>query len=221
MGRGRVAGSDWTMTEIDEVATLWAEGLSAGQISERVPRTRNALLGMMSRNREKFAVRTLPGKRPGGMTKGRVRTKPWLDEHQRIAERLWRAGISKEEIGRAIGKSGSAVSDYTRRRPQQFPVRIKTAAKPTVVLFAAQGPKPAELAAAAPEAPNCKPVTLLKRGATQCCFPMWEHYGAKPTTESPYCGGDVQAGTPYCAFHRRLMRRAPTETEKRDGRRAA
>lgn len=39
----------WTAAELEQVRTLWAEGLTAGQIGERLQRTRNSVLGKVHR----------------------------------------------------------------------------------------------------------------------------------------------------------------------------
>ena len=61
-GRERTLGSDWSDEEMAIATRRWAEGWSAGQISREIPRSRNAILGMANRNRDKFPERGMRGR---------------------------------------------------------------------------------------------------------------------------------------------------------------
>lgn len=47
----------FTTEEINRAAALWAEKYSASQIGRRLGRTRNSIVGLASRNRERFPAR--------------------------------------------------------------------------------------------------------------------------------------------------------------------
>lgn len=221
MGRGHTTGSDWSAEEIETAAGLWKDGRSAGYIAQALggqpQRTRNAVLGMMNRNREIFPKKKTPGKRPGGGRKGVASARAWTPEQIATARRLWAARAPAAEIGAAIGRSWAAVHDFARRHPELFPQRdaVKQQRErraddsPRVVSLAERFPPP-------PAAPECKPVTLVDRRPGQCHFPLWEHYGAKPTAESLYCGGDVQGDGHYCACHRAIVYRPATAKPIKD-----
>ena len=227
MGRGHVSGSDWTEAQIAAVAAMWAEGLSAGQIAARLgsqpKRTRNAILGMMNRHRERFPKKTPPGRKPGGARKGAGNSRSWSSAEIETAQRMWAARMPTPEIAQAIGRTAYAVQSYANSHPELFaerdPVKrqVSTAraapAAKAVFDLAERFPPP-------PEAPDMRPVTLMERRANQCAFPLWEHYGDKPTAESLYCGGAVavtEAGCGhYCAYHRALVYRPFTEKPHKD-----
>lgn len=225
MGRGHVQGSDWSEAELAEAEKGWRDGLSAGQISDILTRmgterTRNAVLGMMARQRDRFPRRTLAARRHAAT--GRVtvvRGDTWTEDQVAKARRLWAAGATMDMIGAAIGRTHAGVRAYIRMHRGLFPERpaaAQTGAPRRGAGGPAQtsGPKPvaatakpdlAALYPPPPAAPDCRPVTLAARRDDQCAFPLWEHYGAKPTAESLYCGGHVAGDGRYCAYHRALM----------------
>lgn len=228
MGRGHVAGSDWSEEDLAYVEKLWKEGWSAGQISGEIPRTRNAILGMMARHRERFPKKTKPGKRPGGWPKGGTAVAKgagWTPAMTGTAARMWGDGASAKEIGIAIGRSEASVRARASQLRDLFPARMKLRALAKVAApVARQEPAsalPAEPAIEPILALDSRPVTLMERRVNQCCFPLWENYGAKPTAESLYCGGAVQGDGDYCGFHHRVVYQPRVVVEQPQRRRAA
>lgn len=230
MPKGRGVMQDWSEEEMQAMRTLHAEGKSATEIAAALGtgRSRNSVLGKMHRCPDLFPARG-PGVKvtKGGWPKGKRNTNhAWPEDITAKACEMWAEGATCAQIGEAIGKSEGAVNIKVVNNRGLFPYRQKQTvtgaqAKAAPVTRLAPQPSLAERFDPPPAAPEMKPVTLMDRRANQCCFPLWDHYGDKPTSESLYCGGDVHGDTPYCRFHRRLMRRSPTETEKRDVRRAA
>lgn len=217
MPGGNFTGPSWTEEQIAEAAELRKMGLSAGKIAERLGRTRNAIIGIMTRNRALFPkgkpgtpVRREPKEKPAPAPSGRE----WTGAEIGTAALMWGKGATVAEIAAKIGRPASRVYYYVAQHPKQFPVRLK-------IKSFEPGPLLSRKMEAPPAAPECQPVTLFDRRANQCHFPLWENYGPKPTADSLYCGGAAQGESDYCAFHHQLMYRPKVVVVKPEKRRAA
>lgn len=224
MPRGHGLSEAWTQADLDKAHALFQMGMSAGQIGAAMGRSRNSIIGIMHRNRDLFPKKP-PGtaKAKGGWPRGRASPNAWPAEQLQTAKTMWLAGATMAEIGAAIGRSEAAVKMKTINFRSMFPLRrgAKTKPEPTRVVPMAPKVERAERYPAPPSAPDCRPVKLENRGADQCAFPLWEHYGDKPTAESLYCGGSVHGDGAYCLFHRGLMYQPRGVVAKPERRRAA
>lgn len=105
----------WTEEEIERAVALWKQGFSASQIGRDVKRSRNAVCGIIDRNRERFKPRTDRGS--GMSRKQRAETGFAVDRDgrsdaglvKRIANQQSRDARNREK---AISKA-SALRDGT------------------------------------------------------------------------------------------------------------
>lgn len=213
-----MSGGSWTEEQIAEAAKMRKSGMSAGRIAEQLGRTRNSIIGLMTRHRDIFP-KGQPGTPVRRAPKEAAPAKPsvmrdWTAAEIGTAALMWDKGASAAEIAAEIGRSASAVYSYAQLHPRQFPARAK-------IRSGATAPIPSARLAPPPAAPDSRPVTLFDRRANQCHFPLWDNFGAKPTADSLYCGGAVDGETDYCAFHRTLMYRPKAVVVKPEKRRAA
>lgn len=99
----------WNHSKADEVALAWLAGVSAGVLSERTGRTRDAIIGKLNRM---GLLKTRKTKEP---LEKRLREGP-LRHHDRPEFRaLYRAGYNDCEIARQTGFRSTAVWAWRKK----------------------------------------------------------------------------------------------------------
>lgn len=88
------------------------------------------------------------------------------------------------------------------RPPPKLRARVERKAKPPAPPKTAKAPKLKAVALPLPETPLRD---FLSRLGSECAFPMWSHYDAKPKPgEMPVCGRPRFGETSYCEAHAAL-----------------
>jgi hypothetical protein len=225
MGRDIKQGSAWTEADIAHVMKRWnVDGVTATVIGRELGRSRNAICGMINRNRKQFNHR--PSGPPPVARRRETqlsaapklpivpkRRSSWLAGEIDMAERLWAEGMSIDRMAKNLGKSIALVKHLIRNNRARFPKRYTDDGNGRRLAALASKPNPAKAESIAPRklydpvphAPDSQPVGLEKRRVTQCAFPLWASFAALPTAQSPYCGAAIDRAETYCAFHQRLM----------------
>lgn len=101
----------WTPEVIQDCATRWKNGDSSSQIAAVLGVSRNAVLGVMTRNRDMFP-------KLGTTTRNGIQ-KAVIEK----ASRLWKENMSVEVIALEMGMTKGQVSGMTKRNRDKFPSR--------------------------------------------------------------------------------------------------
>lgn len=140
----------------------------------------------------------------------------WTQEQIDLAVKLRGEGLSAATIAQQLGSgfSRSAVLGKFHRMGVAPSAAKKWAAiRAKMQRVDAPAPLKSEVAEAKRQIEHpleMNPVTLLKRGPDQCCFPLGE-----PRSEAfRYCGATKREGSDYCAPHQRIMYQPRTERPK-------
>jgi GcrA cell cycle regulator len=185
----------WTQDRIDQVCSLWREGLSAREVAKRLGGgcSRNAVIGVIAR---------------AGLARKTMRF-DWTEAAEATLKRLWDEGAGAGQIAQQLGCAG-ANSVYAKARELRLPPRREERAiarrRAAAAVQASRAPAPArEARPTAPRTPDGPPilvepatlqaVTLLELGARQCRFPMGEAAGA----DQLFCGAPGEGA--YCVRH--------------------
>lgn len=218
-------GDPWSAAEIDEAARLWnVEKLTASGIGARMRRSRNAVIGMISRNRAKFSERS-----------GTSGTGRWTTEMLDTARRLHALGVKQYEIARTVGVSVQRLARVIDGRRDLFPRRETCAVMPDLAALAeaerreeaARARKNArqlairrQLAPAAPRGADYEPgldalfdragkhesgtgdgpCGLMELNERRCRWPVGDPLQAG----FHFCGTTIERSKIYCAGHREL-----------------
>jgi hypothetical protein len=170
---------EWSEVAVAELIDLTAKGLTSGQISLRIGKTRNSIIGKWRRLGGEVADR-FPG------SAGR----PLIWNPQRVAElrKMWISGYPSREIADKIGMSISAVNHKIAQvmagpRPRtkkrlpikQIPQKPQKKHKPF----------------------SGKTVSFRDHGDNQCCYVVGDANGA----DTLYCADERLDGSSYCPEH--------------------
>lgn len=101
----------WTPEAIQDCATRWKNGESSSQIAASIGVSRNAVLGVMNRNRDMFP-------KLGTTTRNGI-PKAVIEK----ASRLWKENLSVEVIALEMGMTKGQISGMTKRNRDKFPQR--------------------------------------------------------------------------------------------------
>lgn len=222
-------GGVWTDEWIEQLRKLWDDGLSAAQIAQRIPVSRNAILGKA--HRLGLSLRPSPIQAP------------WPAHEARLLAELWDSDLSNGALARRVGHSWHACRQYARRHfgleGRSFVPSPSGARRATVVPA-----MPVKVAAPVPAATSVLPALLpvapvpavLSTGAATKDG-RWRPLAEAGRNECRWPEGDLldgslrfccapvpAAGQSYCAEHEERSRgRAVTSLERfdPDARRAA
>jgi len=181
----------WTDEDIAEAARRWKRGESAGTIAQAMGRTRNGVLGLMYRKRERFPLRDAAmgikragrGSSPPAMPRPEARPRPV--PVAKPAEPVHRPPAATQ-APRPVAPDVVAAT-----RPGFFAHRDRLQA-------------------------GSAPVALVDRTTRQCAWPLTDFLDASPA-DMPCCGAPVasgRAGGSYCAAHAVLAVGQGTRTER-------
>jgi len=190
----------WAIEEKDFVFESFANGLSASKIGECLGRTKNSVIALFNRERERRGVKALAVKSP-----------EYSKDEIEQARNLWATGLTAQEIANQIGK-GRGIEKFLYANKHLFPPRpaskltavaerIRNLEKPTpetVVIQYEYKEIPI------PEGALSKPFFSTEVGE---CTWILEDFWTEPKYDSPCCGMAVSdrkgqgLKRTYCQYH--------------------
>ncbi|KEA07148.1 GcrA family cell cycle regulator [Rhizobium rhizogenes] len=217
----------WTDETMQTAADMWSKGHSGTEIAEKIGVSRNSMLGMADRNRERFPSRL---KRPSphlGVKKNKPRLE-WTGERLMKSAALWARNTTIPDMAKIMDVSRSAMFDAVKRYPHHFPERVRpnsgtNARAAALVRRADREGKANERADRGFDSsqlafPGARSVRFVDLTTQQCKFPISRADEASDA-DMPCCGIQAEDGRPYCTFHHRLAYR-PREMVIGGGQRA-
>lgn len=221
----------WSEADIAFAENLWAEGLTANQISARLladrglVRSRNSIMGMTNRLRTRFARR---GPSPAAKSRPPRKALVWTEEQIAFAAELWAkhqassriADLLKMQFGLSV--SHSAVCALAAQHPDRFAHRGRGGLQGLRIanagLIAArreasddyQAPATTEEARAYDAASRRLPLADLEW--RDCRFPVND--AARGETHL-FCGAPTSGNTRWCRHHLMRVKGSGTEGERK------
>lgn len=118
----------WTAAEDAQLRQLWAEGLTATAMGERMGKNKNMILGRVHRLK-------LPSRRPGGKSSANLARRAAIAKAYRTGERIIdiaaRFKTSTGYISEVARNAG--IPMRLRARPKPKPIAVKPAPNPALV----------------------------------------------------------------------------------------
>jgi len=196
-----MTASRWTDEDINRAAAFWKDGLSAGEIARQMNRTRNAVCGIVDRNREIFAPRTQK-------SSGKSRKERLAAMRDRPAD----AGLKKRivnQLSRDARNRERAIEKAQALRNGQVPADAVTADDFDIAsIFAVDPSSGMKGDFSRMRLSGVESVAFVDLKSGQCKLPLVGfHEIAGPF--SPCCGADTgDVLKPWCWAHRPMMRAA-------------
>lgn len=186
----------WTEERIARAAALWREGRSASHIGAVLGVSRNAIVGIATRNRDRFAARATG--RPQGISRGLKAAPPPRQERSSPV-------VPKPAPETALYK-------LAQQTPAQ-PVYPKRSARtalpcPPVTSDLPVLPKTRDFTRLRIE--GVEPVAFAALTSQQCHFPL-QAFDEKCTAETPHCGAALGNDPSYCWSHAKIVRGPSSE----------
>lgn len=181
---------NWTTSSIAQVADYWRSGLSSGQIASLMGVSKNAIVGLVNRNRDKFAPRS--NGRPKRDTRPDVMPSPPV----RMIERAHEAEKKPANWNTAL---------FTRKSREGMSLKQKRKAcdrdaEEDAKLITDDVKNEYD------QSRMAEAVELVDLGSGQCHWPV--------NSGGPFlfCAAEAKEGKPYCKHHHiRTHYRAPRE----------
>lgn len=183
--------SPWTETDINRVDEMWQEGHSASVIAGQVKRSRNAVLGLMNRYRDRFP------KRGKGAATTRSRPVPATSAPARRSNRT--NAFNAPVLRKPRATPDAAPKVMPAPAPEQVSVQEPPA--PIWVDGYEKGAK-ADLSRYRRADAEPKPFVALDR--FECRFPL-VCFEAPSGPDMPCCGASTDPLKSYCEAHLAVM----------------
>ncbi|TWD58127.1 hypothetical protein FB480_101882 [Agrobacterium vitis] len=169
----------WTPSKVDRAADLWKSGRSASEIASVFDVSRNAVIGLATRNRDRFPERR------ASKTASVAATPP--------------VAVQKQKPKTSIDPA-SAINAKMPRRSAPVP------SAPSVFDDLMGGPE-AKRDLSRFQLPDAAPVPFAQLNRGQCKF-MLIAFDAAAGPDSPCCGADTSDSGPWCDQHKRVVFKA-------------
>ena len=214
-----VRQDSWTDAEKTIAVQMWRDDYSSQQIADRLGRTKNSIVSLARRERDRFPQRRMSPSSAEVTTTARKRF-VWTEELKAKAARMWSAGELVVKIAAAIGCSATTVNDMAYDNRERFPKRKRI---PTVVRIKGIPEVPVEtlmnntakthIFDAVPfQLKGVALVKFLNLREGQCKFPVDNELGP----DMGCCGVQISDSHPsYCSHHARIASGPGTESERR------
>lgn len=225
--------------QINQAAALWAEGLTAAEIADRLGMVSKAAVNQMAtRNRPLFPHRPRSFHGRNGRSDMLAGIDPWSDAEIARAEAAWRDGKGTSEIARLLGRTRNSVAGIMNRHRARFPLRTVSAPRVPAASRKVRE-KPAETACrpssrladlGAPSVSidlpgagfqfehrdkpvfGSRPTPFMALDANQCRWPLVDLHDASGA-DMPCCGAPIVAGR-YCVPHANRAAGPGTKSER-------
>lgn len=186
--------SPWTDADIDRVDEMWKEGHSASVIAGQVKRSRNAVLGLMNRYRDRFP------KRGKGSLTARSRPVPAPSAPSTPSRRSNRTNAFNAPVlrkPRAIPVA--APKAIPAPAPEQVPVQ-----EPPAPIWADGYEKGAKADLSRYRRTDAEPKSFVSLDRFECRFPL-VCFEAASGPDMPCCGARTERLASYCDAHIAVM----------------
>ncbi len=180
------AGRPWNEADIARVDEMWREGHSASVIANQVKRSRNSVLGLMNRDRDRFP------KRGKGAAKARSAPAP--------AVRSTRLNAFNVPVLRKARAAAIAAAEVRTMPAPQIPEEQET----TAPLFAEGHERGAKSDLSRYRLTDVEPRAFGSLGRTECRFPL-VCFEAPSGPDMPCCGASTDPLKSYCDAHLAVM----------------
>ncbi|MBB3411241.1 hypothetical protein FHT87_005194 [Rhizobium sp. BK316] len=214
-----VKQDSWTDAEKTIAVQMWRDEYSSQQIADRLNRTKNSVVSLARRERDRFPQRRMSpsSSKPHEPSKKRFM---WTKELEDKAARMWAAGELVVKIAAALGCGATTINDRAHEYRHRFPKRKRI---PTVVRIKGIPEVPVEALmnnkakthifdAVQFQLEGVAPVKLIDLQGGQCKFPVDNELGP----DMGCCGSHISERHPsYCSHHARISFGPGTESERR------
>lgn len=180
------AGRPWSQTDIDRAAVMWSEGHSATVIAREVRRSRNSVLGLMNRERDRFP------KRGKGAATSRSTPAPAVRSTRLNA-------FNVPVLRRARAAALAAPKVQNAPAPEQA-----AAPEPSAPAWAEGYERGAKADLSRFRLVDVEPRTFGSLGRTECRFPL-VCFEAPSGPDMPCCGASTDPLKSYCDAHLAVM----------------
>jgi len=209
----------WTYARVATLKKLWADGLTANQIADRLRNVTGAAVVSKAR------MLGLPGRPKFNKEFGKKHQTGWTEERTKKAVSLWEKGLSASQIAIRLGgvtrnavigkitrlglqRGGAPRASRPKKRvkpslPRSKPTSAIDPQQPTLPKTFYTKPETVPLPVARePElvVPVNERVTILELNDNTCRWPM----GDPRDEDLHYCGRPPEAKRPYCLHHTRI-----------------
>jgi|GEM_PF-3969203 len=183
--------SPWTDADIDRVDEMWKEGHSASVIAGQVKRSRNAVLGLMNRYRDRFP------KRGKGSATARSRAVPSPSAPTRRSNRTntFNAPVPRKPRATPVAEPQAMPAPA----PEQVAVQ-----EPAAPIWADGYEKGAKADLSRYRRTDAEPKPFVALDRFECRFPL-VCFEATSGPDMPCCGARTERLASYCDAHIDVM----------------